>query len=372
MKTYFITGATGVIGSRIAETLLGRSDVRLKLLVRASSAHDLAQRAQALLTYWGPGAAPERIEFLRGDTTLPLLGMEAADHARMAQECTHLIHCAAMVRMNLPLAEARRSAVAGAAGLVHLARACQGHGQLEKVEFVSTVGVGGRFSGPLPEHQITTPRSFHNTYEQAKAEAEDWLGHAGEGLPITVHRPSMVVGDARTGRTIHFQVFYHLVEFLSGLRTRGVLPQCGEARLDIVPVDYVADAIVWSSTQSTMAGKVLHLCAGPEGSLPLQALRTHVCGQFSRIGKTPPRGVFLPLGLFRLILPALRALAPRRLQRAIDTLPVFLDYLKERQEFSNKTSRALLMAHGIELPAVDGYLKNVLDYYFHSLVRASP
>ncbi len=363
MKTYFITGATGVIGGAIAETLLSRQDVRLKLLVRANSDVELAQREQALLQCWRQEAAAGRIEVLRGDTTLSLFGLAPADYTRMARECTHLIHCAAMVRMNLPIEEARRSAVAAAEGLVHLARACRDSGQLEKIEFVSTVGVGGRLAGLLPERRITESRGFHNTYEQAKAEAEEYLEAAGQGLPMTIHRPSMVVGDSRTGRIRHFQIFYHLIEFLSGLRTYGILPRFGETRLDVVPVDYVANAIVWSSTESATAGKTLHLCSGPEGAISLRMLRTHLRKQFALAGKKTPAGFFVPPGLFGLMLPVLRAAVSPRLRRAVDTLPIFLDYLAENQAFSNEETRSLLARQGIALPEVEAYLPQVLSFY---------
>ena len=122
--------------------------------------------------------------------------------------------------------------------------------------------------GALPERWITESREYHNTYEQAKAEAEVLVARGvAEGLPITVHRPSMVVGDSRTGDVMRFQIFYHLVEFLSGRRTFGFFPAFGATRLDIVPVDYVANAVVWSSGRQDTVGRILHLCAGPEESL---------------------------------------------------------------------------------------------------------
>jgi thioester reductase-like protein len=84
---------------------------------------------------------------------------------------------------------------------------------LKKFEYISTVGVGGKMNGPLPEKRLTIPREFHNTYESSKAAAEDLVWAAAEGgLPVTVHRPSMVVGDSRTGRVRGFQIFYHLLK----------------------------------------------------------------------------------------------------------------------------------------------------------------
>ncbi|MGH7340714.1 MAG: SDR family oxidoreductase, partial [Candidatus Rokuibacteriota bacterium] len=238
MSTYFLTGGTGVVGGAIAQRLLADSPGnRIRLLIRAGSDTEVTGRLEELVSSWAlEASARARIDAVRGDTTLPRLGLEGDVYARLASECTHLVHCAAIVRMNLAIDEARESAVGAARNLVDLARACRTTGRLEKVEVLSTVGVGGRRPDPLPERWITERREFHNTYEQAKAEAEDYLRSELEpGFPMTVHRPSMVVGDSRSGRIARFQIFYHLAEFLSGRRTFGVFPRLGGNRLDVVP-----------------------------------------------------------------------------------------------------------------------------------------
>lgn len=93
----------------------------------------------------------------------------------------------------------------------------------------------------------------------------------------------MVVGDSTTGRIIHFQVFYHLSEFLSGRRTFGLAPEFGAARLDIIPADHVARVIVWSEPATTASsGRILHSCSGPTLALPLDPLRERVRTAFLR------------------------------------------------------------------------------------------
>jgi NAD(P)-dependent dehydrogenase (short-subunit alcohol dehydrogenase family) len=232
MTHYFITGATGAIGSALVPVLLADPQAKCTLLLRAGSADELGARRQSLYRFWQPsvGDTPlhDRLRALRGDVTLPDFGLAVADYQELAGQCTHIIHSAGNVRMNLPIEQARRSSVDSARHIVALAQACA---RLEKVEFVSTVGVGGRMSGTLPEEWLSSERSFHNTYEQAKAEAEEIVRVEVEGgLPLTVHRPSMVVGESGSGRIIHFQVFYHLCEFLSGRRLsacRRICPAAG-------------------------------------------------------------------------------------------------------------------------------------------------
>ena len=319
MKVYFITGATGVVGNEIVARLLAQDDCRVRALVRADSDEHAARRVDELAAYWKIDASRigERLEVIRGDATLPRFGLQEADYARIAATTTHVVHCAALVRMTLPLDEARRSAVGAARNVLSLAAAAKTAGALEKVEFVSTVGVAGRRAGALEERWVTEPRQFHNTYEEAKAEAEQLAaGACVQGIPLTVHRLSMVVGDSTTGRAIRFQIFYHIVEFLTGRRTRGLFPSFGDVCLDLIPVDVVAQAVCWSSRTAETAGRILHLCSGPADAVPLVELRDRVRAKLRAFGEATPRPITLPAPLLRAALPVVR-----RLQKIIFRSP---------------------------------------------------
>jgi len=371
MKNYFVTGATGAIGSALIPILLQDTENSISLLLRAKSADDLAARLEALFSFWqiGPddSAARRRVKALRGDVTVPRFGLDEAAYGALCAECTHIIHSAGNVRMNLPIEQARHSSVDSALNIIELADNCRG---LEKVEIVSTVGVGGRTNGALPEEWILEPRGFHNTYEQAKAEAEETVRAAIErGLPATVHRPSMVVGDTYSGRIIHFQIFYHLCEFLSGRRTLGLAPGFGVARLDIVPADYVAGAIAWSSTSTASIGRIIHTCSGPDLALPLAPLRDNVRRAFSAAGRRLPPVINLPTGVFRALLAGVSIFMPAETRRAIRTLPVFLDYLATEQTFANHRTQAMLADAGLAVPQPANYLGKVLGYYLESSRR---
>lgn len=365
MKNYFVTGATGAIGSALIPILLQDAESRVNLLLRAKSPEDLASRLEALFGFWqidvGDLRTRSRVNALRGDVTQPRFGLDDATYRDLCADCTHIVHSAGNVRMNLPIEMARHSSVDSAHNIIELADHCA---HLEKVEFVSTVGVGGRTDGAVPEEWIVAPRGFHNTYEQAKAEAEETVRVAIErGLPATVHRPSMVVGDTTSGRIIHFQIFYHLCEFLSGRRTLGLAPDFGVARLDIVPADYVAKAIAWSSTSTTSIGRIIHTCSGPEMALPLAPLRSQVRRAFSAAGRRLPPVINLPTGVFRALLTGVSVFMPAETRRAIKTLPVFLDYLATEQSFANHRSQALLAGAGLGVPKPSSYLDKVLGYY---------
>ena len=368
MKTYFVTGATGAIGSALIPILLQDVDNSIHLLLRAKSEEDLTSRLEELFSFWqiAPGDlhTRSRVKAWRGDVTWHRFGLDDNTYVALCKDCTHIVHSAGNVRMNLPIDKARHSSVDSARNIVELAHNCP---RIEKVEFVSTVGVGGRTNGAVPEEWILTPRGFHNTYEQAKAEAEDLIrAEVERGLPATVHRPSMVVGDTSTGRIIHFQIFYHLCEFLSGRRTMGLAPGFGAARLDIVPADYVAKAIAWSSTTTASTGRIIHSCSGPALALPLEPLRDSVRQAFKAAGRSLPPVINLPTGVFKTLLTGVSIFMPSETRRAIKTLPVFLDYLATEQSFANNRTQHLLSTAGLSVPAPDTYLGKVLSYYLET------
>jgi thioester reductase-like protein len=368
LNSYFVTGATGVIGSALVPELLADPWTRVLLLVRATDDGAALRRLDELFSFWTFGALePEfrrRVRVVRGDATETRFGLDDSAYETLLASTTHVVHAAGAVRMNLPIDQARHSAVDSAQQIIELAWELQRREQLRKVEFVSTVGVGGRLS-TVPEDWIGQPREFHNTYEQAKAEAEQLVQTEVErGLRLTVHRPSMVVGDSRTGRIVHFQVFYHLCEFLSGRRTYGLFPPLGDARVDIVPSDYVAQVIVRSSTMPELSGRVLHEASGAE-SLSISHLRDVVRSQLEGRGIALPSAKTVPSWLFRSAIRVAGLMADKRTRRAINTLPVFLDYMATNQRFEDLQTRELFSrpAAGIEPPNLAGALANVLEYY---------
>ena len=371
MNVYFLTGASGAVGSAIVPLLLDRPDTEVRLLLRAESDAALAGRIETLLEYWGWSGDVDkrrRIVPLRGDAARPNFALDAEAYARLVSETTHVIHCAASVRMNDPLDQARSSAVGSARAILEFAGELSEAGRLVKVEFVSTVGVAGKRPGALPESWITEPREFHNTYEQSKAEAEQLVRGAieAQGLPITVHRPSMVIGDSRSGRIIHFQIFYFICEFLSGRKTMGLYPDFGAIQLDIIPVDWVADAIVSASNDTTSIGQIFHLCSGPSDSPNLTKLKGTVRKAFSAHRLPVPPDRTIPRSLFACLPRIASMLAPADKRKALSTLPIYLDYLADTQGFDNTRYKASLHSRGLELPNTATYLDRILDRYLES------
>ena len=375
MSHVFLTGASGTIGSALVPRLLADPAQQVTVLLRAGQSSDLQTRLTGLRVHWGLAEGDlrlQRLHAVQGDIALPQLGLSDAQQDDLSERLTHIIHCAASVKLNMALEEARATAVTPTRSVLALARRCAAQGQLQKVDLVSTVGVWGRTPGAMPERPLPEVADFHNTYEAAKAEAERVVWAEGEGLPITVHRPSMVVGDSRDGRVIHFQVFYHLCEFLSGSRTFGIMPTLGHTRLDTVPVDWVADAITWASAHPPTAGQIFHLCSGPERAIPITTLQQVVRDTWQRHGRQLPTLRTLDRRWLERLVPVIGALAGARTRRALRGLPPVLAYLAEEQGFSNTDSLRRLQAVGLPLPDVNQYLQPVLQHYLaHQTARAT-
>ena len=367
MKHYFLTGGTGALGSALVPVLLEQPKSQLALLIRAETDDQLTERLNSLFDFWNfADKEPEyrqRVIAYRGDASLTKFGLGDTDYNRLLESTSHIIHAAGAVRMNLAIEDARKSAVDTAGHIMTLAEHCQQQGNLSKVDMVSTIGVGGRL--PVVEEKIlTVQREFHNTYEQAKAEAEELIkAKLDQGLPITIHRPSMIVGDSVTGKIIHFQVFYHLCEFLTGRRSLGLFPNLGSTRLDTVPVDYVARVIAWSSIQTETIGSVIHECSGVEYGMRLTDLRIRAKALFKEHGLSVPPSMTLPPKVFTGVLDVVARFLDEKTRRALNTLPVFLEYLSSDQQFCNGQTLAQLKQHGITLPRWEDYIDNVVNAY---------
>ncbi len=361
MRHYFITGATGVVGSAFLEKVLARQE-QVILLIRADTEASAQDRLKRVMRHCAvPTHAARQIRVIRGDLCRPHLGVGTADYRHLATTCTHIIHCAGNVHMNLSIAEARRQTLSMTNSVLELMEASDA---AKKMEFISTVGVAGRKRGNLPEAWVNHHRAFHNSYEAAKSEAEQLVREkVASGLPITVHRPSMVVGDSRTGKTIAFQVFYYLCEFLSGSRSHGILPRLNGMRLDIIPSDYVAALLEASTLAGDTHSPILHSCSGKTGSIELVSLVEQVRRCIVQNGRKLPPLRFLPIPLFKMTLSILKPLLPAKQRKALGALPYFLSYLEERQYFDNTMTKKFSQSKGVDLPKVDGYLETVLQYY---------
>ncbi len=177
---------------------------------------------------------------------------------------TKIVHSAASVSFTLPLDEARAINLEGTRRMLELAELARAHGGLECYAHISTAFVAGDHPGAFAECDADVGQTFHNSYEQSKFEAEQ-LVRSHEGLPYTILRPSIVVGDRNNGWTSAFNVLYWpLRAFARGLFT--AVPAIASAPVDVVSIDYVADAAYELCETSCGNGATYHLTAGEDAS----------------------------------------------------------------------------------------------------------
>ena len=251
MTTYLVTGGTGFLGGHLLERLLRRPDATVHVLVRAASADRLSARAASLD---GGG----RIVPVVGDLGQDGLGLGAGACGAL-RDVDHVLHLAALYDMTADDERNRRVNVEGTRRVVELANAL-GAGCLHHV---SSVAVAGDFAGRFTEEMFDEGQHLPSPYHASKFEAERIVRQEST-VPWRVYRPSVVVGDSRTGGIDKVDGPYYLMKALAGLgdlpgarRLPLVTPDLGATNL--VPVDYVADALDALAHADGLDGRAFHL-----------------------------------------------------------------------------------------------------------------
>lgn len=224
--------------------VLERTDHEVEALVRADDDAAATARVRAALAgiVDDPEPLMSRVRAVRGDVAASGLGLASSDRARLLAGVTHVLHAAASVRFDAPLDAARAANRDAVAEVLALAGDLRG---LQRLVHVSTAYVCGDWPGVFTEDDVDRGQRLRNSYEQSKLEGE-LLVHAArrDGLPACVARPSMIVGESGSGWTSSFNVVYGPLRLWAiGALGEGV-PYAPTCVLDMVPLDYVTDALV--------------------------------------------------------------------------------------------------------------------------------
>lgn len=247
---YVVTGGTGFIGRRVVSRLLGtRPDAEVWVLVRRAS----LGRFEQLADEWGERAKP-----LVGELTEPGLGLTDQAVADLGPDVGHVVHCAAIYDITAAEPEQRAANVEGTRAVIELASRLDA-----TLHHVSSIAVAGDFHGEYTEDDFDIGQQLPTPYHQTKFEAE-LLVRSTPGLRYRIYRPAVVVGDSRTGEMDKIDGPYYFFGVLAKLAvlprlTPIMLPDTG--RTNIVPVDYVADALVALLHADGRDGQTFHLTA---------------------------------------------------------------------------------------------------------------
>jgi thioester reductase-like protein len=349
-RVQLVTGYPGFIGRRLVRRLLADSpheSGRLVLLVRPSDA-EAARADLAKLE------GRDRVELVEGDVVQMHLGLSGAEFKALAAELTDVWHLAAAFtgdRRTL-----RRVNVEGTRNVLDLAHAA---GRLERLNHFSSAYVSGDRTGVILEEELSTGQRFHGAYEETKFQAELLVRRAQSELAATVYRPSIVVGDSRTGEIDRFDGPYALAILLvaSPLALPLPLPANAVAPLNVVPVDFVVEAAHAIARNPAGAGKTVHLV----DASPLSARRVYELIA-ARVGKRLPP-VSVPARAFQALLhlPFLERIG-REYRPAMD----FVNHLAL---YNCRTQLELLEGTGIRCPPITSYLDRLIEFVQASFAK---
>ncbi len=347
----FVTGATGFLGVQMVHELLDRyPHARLALLIRDRASESGQQRADSIV----PPTERPRVQVYSGDVSQQNCGLSEAAYQYLRAETTRVIHSAATVRFDHSLDEARRINVEGTRRVLDFAI---GMNQLRSLAYVGTAYVAGERADLVRESELNVGQSFRNTYERTKAEAEELVRSYSGSLPSMILRPSIIVGDSRTGVTSSFKMMYWPLKIYARRLWRTV-PGFPEAVLDIVPVDYVASSVARLIFDEAALGNTFHLCAGPRGSATIQQIARRAAEYFQ---VTEPRFVD-PRLFFAAVRPLLFMTLWGRKRRVLHDGRAYRDYFTMRMQFDTSNAERLLEPAGICAPPVLDYLDRLFHY----------
>ena len=345
-----MTGFPGFLGSALLPRLLARREgVRAVCLVQDRHS-ETARRRLAEIEREHPHTHG-RVVLLTGDITAPDLGLAPAE-LKALDDVQEVWHLAAVYDLTVPKSVARRVNVDGTAQVLEF---CQSRPRLHRLQYVSTCYVSGLYDGEFTEESLDEGQTFRNHYESTKFEAELLVRKAmADGLPATIYRPGIVVGDSRTGETQKYDGPYFLATFLRRQSRVALVPAVGPAdrvRVCVVPRDFVVQAMDLLSVMDASVGRTFAL-TDPHPPTARQVVNTFA----QHLGKT----VFwvpLPLGATRRLVDTVPGL-----ERLLGLPAEGLDYFASPTTYATTNTDALLSGTGLSCPPFESYAGRLLDY----------
>lgn len=345
-ETIFLTGFPGFIAGRLVKRL-AKEGARFLLLVQPAfteRAREEIKRIEA-----ETDAAADRFHLIEGDITQGDLGMSPMELERARVETTILFHLAAIYDLSVKREPAMRVNVGGTRNVNLFALTLP---NLRRYNYVSTCYVAGLRTGLILETELRHSAGFRNFYEETKYLAELEVDAMKARLPVTIHRPSVVCGDSRTGETAKYDGIYYLIQYLRKQPSLLSLVNIGNHKvtLNLVPVDFVVESMAALAVDERALGATLQL-ADPE---PLtthelfEVIAKALAGRGSRF--TIPSKLVRPT----LMLP----FTPTITGLPHAGVPYF--FLNQTYDTSHATN--LLSTHGIHCPPFTDYVSALVEF----------
>jgi thioester reductase-like protein len=349
----FLTGFPGFIASQLIDRIVEHDDEATFTFVVQEHMLGAAETSLARHDAEHTGLA-DRTTLVAGDITKPYLGMGEAAYDRECDRVTQVWHLAAIYDLSVPESVAYRVNVLGTGNVLDL---CEDSENLERLDYISTCYVSGARTGRVLESELDEGQRFKNHYESTKAWAEMEVRRRMHRIPTCIHRPAIVVGDSRTGHTDKYDGPYYVINLF--MRLPAWLPMVnigdGDVRVNIVPVDFLVDAMAEIGRNPDAIGKTVQL-ADPNP----HTAREIIGKVLESLGMRRPLAD-VPSDLVE------RALSMKRLRQLVQVPKEAVIYFSHEVEYDTRNQQALLEGTGIACPDLLETLPTLIEY-----VRRNP
>lgn len=346
LQTVFLTGFPGFIAGRLVEKLAAEN-VRFFLLVQPAFVEKATLECERIAD---KTATPiENFYLFEGDITQENLGLTPEDLEIVRTETTDVFHLAAVYDLAVKRDLATRVNVEGTRNVNKLVQAIK---NLNRYNYISTCYVAGKRTGIVLETDLEHDAGFRNFYEETKYLAELETERLKAELPVTIHRPSVVVGDSRTGETQKYDGIYYLILYLKKFPSLLSLFNIGNerVRLNLVPVDFVVNSIAALARDEKAVGKTFQIA--DSDPLTTRELFDVVSQKLAR----RKSAVTVPAALVEtsLNLPV---------SPAVTGLPtIAVPYFFIEQTYDTSLAAEFLAPHGVICPPFPNYVENLIAF----------
>ncbi len=363
---YFITGASGFIGKRLVKKILARANTTVYFLSRATGAKGDKQRA-ALMEYWGLGAegAHPRAVAVMGDMTQADLGVSAADRKKLTGKVQHFAHLAAIYDLKATAEEQQAGNIDGTRHAVQFANGIKAG----KFHHVSSIAAAGLYEGVWREDMFDEAENLDHPYFATKHDSEGIARKECE-MPWRVYRPGMVVGDSKSGEMDKVDGPYYFFKLIQKMRKYlpSWMPTIGieGGRINIVPVDFVVDAMDHIMHMEKGDGKAFHLTD------PNPHRVGDVLNIFCKAAHAPRMEIrinaalfgFIPRGIKKSVMSLTPAVRIRNAVMKDLALPEeMMQFVNYPTRFDSRETEKALKGTGIACPNLDSYAWVLWDYW---------
>ncbi|APV51048.1 short chain dehydrogenase [Betaproteobacteria bacterium GR16-43] len=356
--SYFVTGGTGFIGRFLIDNLLDREGT-VYVLVRKGS----AKKLDALRVRWGE--REKRVVAIAGDLAKPNLGVSSSDLSKLKGKVKHLFHLAAVYDLSADAESQEKANIDGTRNAVEFAAAIEAG----CFHHVSSIAAAGLYDGVFREDMFEDAEALENPYFRTKHESEGIVRKESK-TPFRIYRPGIVVGHSKTGEIDKIDGPYYFFKLIQKMRNAlpPWVPTVGieGGRINIVPVDFVVDAMDHIAHKKGLDGECFHL-TDPD---PLRV--GEILNLFAKAAHAPQMTMRLNAKMFSFIpsfvVDAAMSLAPvRRIQKQVlSDLGIPKDmftFINYPTRFDNREAAKQLKGSGIELPRLEDYAWRLWDYW---------